>query len=293
MDNKQRKINKILVATDFSESSHYAILKAIDIADSNAAKLVLIHVVEKKFLDKTIELLMPREVLQSSQELALNLMKKQIKKLSRFKLPIDYEIVSKGKPALKILQYANKNKMDLLIMGAHGQYSWRDSFVGTTADYVVQHTKIPVLIIKNKPRRVDYKILVPIDFSTVSKKALNYATKIFPYSKISTIHVASSEYEKAIEYQEENISKVRKALVFYLENNMKKFLRPFSKKLDKKSNIAFGYPGPTILQAAHKQHRDLIVMGTQGHSREHYLFIGSVANWLLTETDTDILLVPP
>ena len=34
-------------------------------------------------------------------------------------------------------------------------------------------------------------------------------------------------------------------------------------------------------------------MGTEGHSRFHYLWLGRVASRVLIETEKDILLVPP
>lgn len=87
---------------------------------------------------------------------------------------------------------------------------------------------------------------------------------------------------------------MRKAILFYLENKMKKFIKGHNKQLDKNPyNIKLGYPGPVIINESSRINYDLIIMGTQGHGRRYYLFIGSVANWVLTETDKDILLVPP
>jgi nucleotide-binding universal stress UspA family protein len=75
---------------------------------------------------------------------------------------------------------------------------------------------------------------------------------------------------------------------------MKKFIKSFGKKHQKLScSIDLGYPGTIILREAEKKNRDLIIMGTQGHSRIHYLFMGRVAYGVLRETTKDIFLVPP
>lgn len=130
---------------------------------------------------------------------------------------------------------------------------------------------------------------------------LNYALQVFNNRNTRLIHVGDYEYENLLirEEKEEQVPrnkiiKMRKAILFYLDNRMKKFIRGFRNKLDKNPyNITIGYPGPIITKEAIKLNHDLIIMGTQGHGRIHYLFIGSVANRVLTETDKDILLVPP
>lgn len=173
MDGIQRKIKHILVATDFSETSDFAISRAVEIAKATKANLTMIHVVQREFLDKVLETIIPKDILQTPEEYTSTLIIEKIHALSPHKINIDHVIISKGKPAFKILQFARRNKIDLLIMGAHGKYSIRDSFVGTTAEYIAERTPCPVLIVKNLPRKPYHKILVPVDFSDASKNALN------------------------------------------------------------------------------------------------------------------------
>lgn len=301
MDDVKNKIKNILVATDFSETADFAISRAIKIAKATGANLTIIHVIQKEFFDKFLESIIPKEILQTAEEYTTILIEEKIHSLLRHKVNINYTILSKGKPIVKILQYARKNKIDLLVIGAHGKYSIRDSFVGTTAEYIAAKTQCPVLIVKNSPRKPYKKILVPVDFSKVSKKALNYSVQLFPTINKRLLHVGDHEYEELLKREEKEeqvprnkITKIRKAILLYLNNKMKKFIKGYSKKLNKHPyHITFGYPAPTIIKEAQKRNQDLIVMGTQGHGILHYRFIGSVANWVLTEIDKDILLVPP
>lgn len=301
MGNNVKKLKNIVVATDFSETSDFAISRAVAIAKATRANLTILHVLQKSLFDKTLEAIIPDEILQSPEEYITTLIKEKILALSRHKLNIDLNIISQGKAAVKILQYAKKNKIDLLVIGAHGKYSIRDSFVGTTAEHIAKRTKCPVLIVKNPPTKSFNKILVPIDFSVVSKRALNYTIQLFPDSHIRLIHVGDFEYENLLKKEEKEgeiskakIAQVGKAIILFLDIKMKKYIKGFRSKLGKYSyQIALGYPGPVIVKEASKLRQDLIVMGTQGYGRRHYLFIGSVANWVLTETDKDILLIPP
>lgn len=301
MKNKGKKLKNILVATDFSETSEFAISRAIEIAKKTKANITMIHVIQKVYFDKFLETIISKDILQTAEEYVTTLFLEKIRSLSRYKININYVIISKGKPAVKILQYTRKNKIDLLIMGAHGKYSIRDTFVGTTAEYIAQRTTCPVLIVKNLPNKPYRKILVPVDFSSTSKTAFNYSLQLFSNTNIRLIHVGDYEYEDLLKKEEKEepipknkIIKMRKAILFYLDDKMKKFIKGHNKQLDKNPyHIQLGYPGPSIINESRKTNCGLIIMGTQGHGRLYYLFIGSVANWVLTETDKDILLVPP
>jgi len=296
---------KIMVATDFSKNSDLAILKAINIAKATNAHLTVVHVIQKKtmdnFLDSTLKKLLPKNIWLSTEEHRAILLQEKIDSLSRYELKIETLVLKKGKPAVKILQYAKKNKFDLLVIGAHGKYSLRDTFVGTTAEYLADKSICPIFIVKNMSQNVFKNILVPIDFSKVSKKALHYAIKLFPHSHVNLLHVGDYDFEnllikeeKKSEIPQAKIAKMRDAISFYLNNKMKKFIKGYGKKLGNFSfKIILGYPGPSIIKVANELKNDAIVMGTQGHGRHHYLFMGSVAKRVLREYDKDILLVPP
>ena len=301
MDSSVKKIRNIVVATDFSETSDFAISRAIEVAKSTNASLTILHVVEKGYFDHFLEEIIPKEILQTPTEYATTLIQEKIYTLLRHKLQINYAVISQGKPAVKILQYAKKNKIDLLVIGAHGKHSMRDSFVGTTAEYISERTKYPVLITKSNHTKPYQKVLVPVDFSDVSKAALNYAIQLFPNSSMRLIHVGDHEFEHLLmeedkkgEIQANKIIKMRKAILFYLESKMKKFISRCKRKFNKSSyHIVLGYPGPNIIKESMGKKCDLVVMGTQGHGTPHYRFIGSVASWVITEGDKDILLIPP
>lgn len=307
MDISSGKIKNILVATDFSKNSDYAIARAIEIAKIAKADITLLHVVEKKyvdtFIDKTLNKVLPEYLWLTTEEYKKEQLQEQIRVLAQDKLNIKHAILPKGRPAIKILHYAKKYKIDLLIIGAHGKYSIRDTFVGTTAEYLVQRTKCPVLIVKNRPDKTYQKILLPVDFSDASKIAVSYALYLFENCNIRLIHVGDHEYEDMLEQAEKEgqikkgkLVKLRKAIILYLDTKLKAFISKFRKTsvlLKQPCIITLGYPAPIILNEATRLHRDLIIMGTQGHAKLHYLFIGSVASRVLTETDKDILLIPP
>jgi len=298
---KVAKHGPITVAVDFSKMSDYAIIRAINIAEETSAELTILHVIQKKsvdvFLDSILEKMLPKELWLSTEEFAKSQLQDKIRNLSHVGIKINYAILSEGHPGTKILQYAKKNKTALLILGAHGDYSLSECFIGTTAEFITKKAPCPVLLVKNEPKR-DYKnILVPTDFSKGSKKALDYAMKFIPGCKINLVHVGDYDYEKLLQRQKgkiavQKLNALRKGIILYLESAMKKFIKGY--RLNKSSyKIILGYPGPNILKTAEKYNSDLIIMGSEGRSKIHHLYIGSVANWVLIDTKKDLLLVPP
>ncbi len=53
-----------------------------------------------------------------------------------------------GKESSAIIDFAAKNKFDIIVIGARGLGSVKEAFLGSVSHAVVQKSKIPVLIVK-------------------------------------------------------------------------------------------------------------------------------------------------
>ncbi len=56
-------------------------------------------------------------------------------------------VMVSGRAADEILEYANKNQVDLIIMSTHGRSGISRWAFGSVADRVVRHSKVPVLLV--------------------------------------------------------------------------------------------------------------------------------------------------
>ncbi len=56
-------------------------------------------------------------------------------------------VVVDGRPAEEILDYAKKNKIDLIVMASHGKSGISRWFFGSVAQKVLQHSPVPVLMV--------------------------------------------------------------------------------------------------------------------------------------------------
>ena len=59
-------------------------------------------------------------------------------------------VMAEGDAASQILDYASKNKVDLIIMSTHGSSGVVRWMLGSVADRIVRHAQSPVLLISAK-----------------------------------------------------------------------------------------------------------------------------------------------
>jgi nucleotide-binding universal stress UspA family protein len=66
-------------------------------------------------------------------------------------MEIDYEgAVVEGDPAHAILEFAEQNKIDMIVMGTLGKGGLERFLLGSVTDKVIRHSKIPVLVVKKR-----------------------------------------------------------------------------------------------------------------------------------------------
>ena len=53
-----------------------------------------------------------------------------------------------GDEGPKIISYANNKSYDIIVIGSRGMGSMKEMFLGSTSNYVLHKSKIPVLIVK-------------------------------------------------------------------------------------------------------------------------------------------------
>ena len=88
-------------------------------------------------------------------------------------------IVAQGGPAKKILETAEVEKADLIVMGKTGESRLGNPLVGSVANHVLRHSHVPVLVTKKRKSGPEIKkILVPTDFAKKEDIERAYAWKV-------------------------------------------------------------------------------------------------------------------
>lgn len=59
-----------------------------------------------------------------------------------------YEKILHGDEGPRIVKFAHEKSFDLIVIGSRGMGSIKEMFLGSTSNYVLHKSKIPVLIVK-------------------------------------------------------------------------------------------------------------------------------------------------
>src|SRR5690349_160788 len=144
-------IQKIILATDFSEASREAVRYARGLTSSLTAELKILHVFEPSgWVVPSPYYYTPgfEEWVQASIEHTRQKGKEALEALAR-SFGINTEtIFMEGDTGKEIVLAALRHNTDLLILGTHGYTGWNHLSLGSIAEYVIRHAPCPVLTIK-------------------------------------------------------------------------------------------------------------------------------------------------
>lgn len=139
-------MQKILVAHDGSKSSDKALKKAVEMAVNFNASLTVLAVIPELYLTELSDIDRNRIFDALSRETS-EAMEKIRKSLSGKSIEVK-TLIRQGDPAEKILETAQKMKVDLIITGSHGRHGTKKFLLGSVSSKVVDYSKCPVLVVK-------------------------------------------------------------------------------------------------------------------------------------------------
>lgn len=157
-------INTILYASDISEGSRPAFRMAVQQAIKNDAQIVFLHAIEP--VTDFIEDYLPKNANTKHTDQMMAAYKERIEeRIQRFMeseldTNCDLQIppvakVLVGKPEKVILRAAQKLKASLIVMGDRESSTMSRLFLGSTAQKVIHHSEVPVLIVPLKKRGIE------------------------------------------------------------------------------------------------------------------------------------------
>ena len=146
-------IKKILVATDFSETSASALNYGREFARTFGATLHVVHVVENALMWAGPDaagvnfVQLQAELAAAAQET----MDRIVTSEDRVQLKA-VTAVRTGSPAFEIVAYAKAAGIDLILMGTHGRGMMGHLLMGNVAEKVVRTAACPVLTVHHPER---------------------------------------------------------------------------------------------------------------------------------------------
>ena len=160
-DQLRMNLKRVLVAYDFSDYSELALKYGLSIAQEHQAQLHLLHVLPPNSVNEPEIAWYPIK-----GESAYHSAARRLQRVVPAEVHLWCDVktaVSEGQPYREILNYADRNEIDLISVGAHGAGFGMRALFGSNVDRVLRQAACPVLVAR--PLR-------PTENDSVSLKAL-------------------------------------------------------------------------------------------------------------------------
>ncbi len=283
---------KILFPTDFSANADKALAHAIRLADFDNGEVIVQHVVGNYFEKHPhwATLFDVRE-LQKFMDGYLESRMSEILPKDTGNVTVR-SLISKGKPADEISALAEREAVDVIVMG---------SARGVVTNKVIRMTNRPVLAVSSSHSKPDEaglhkvtKILVATDFSEHSKRVVQYAFDLKRIFDATIYMLYVIETGHAVEWA------IRQGHFMHALDKMREWagnqlvnLTPdeFMKDPTVIRLVETGNPGDTIADVAFEVGADLTILGTHEYGTIQKHLLGTTTDKLLTKTSTPILTV--
>ena len=140
----KNQIQKILVPLDGSENSFRGLDEAIIVARNGQATITGVYVTPfslPMFIEEK------KHIKNYLLKNADKFMKKAKIRCAQNKI-LFYQKIVHGDEGPKIVKFTHDKNFNLIVIGSRGMSSIKEAFLGSTSNYVLHKSKIPVLIVK-------------------------------------------------------------------------------------------------------------------------------------------------
>jgi nucleotide-binding universal stress UspA family protein len=281
-------IKNILWPTDFSPEGQEALLYAGLFAEAFSARITALHVIPDLapafYADSP---LISKELSDRMAE-ADKRARAQLRTIEEKKgITFKKVTVAEGSAAKKIVETAEKEKADLIVMGKKGQSMLEKVLIGSVANHVLRHSPVPVLVTKKgKPPVAIKKILVPTDFTKEEDAEREFAWDLAKglgasLTFLYVLELYGHEFRMVDHMFESALDRFQKRA-----HLIKKGIE-VSKDVTRAVTAAAG-----IDEYSRERGFDLIVMATCARGLGRF-FLGSTTEKVISHTDLPVFALPP
>lgn len=279
----------ILLATDLSARSDRALERAIALAKSHAARLVVFHVLDDD-LPTTVQ---DRVAAAATEEIEACLAK--LPDAEGIDVSID---VAPGKDYRDIIAKADAVAAALVVMGIHRNEAGRRPIAGTTLERVIRGGDHPVLVVPDRVKGPYERVMIGVDFSVYSRIAIRGALLLAPAARFDIVHAFHVPFEglqpgdgprRAVREERE------RELTRMIEEEMASLIdvsvtaSPAAARFAK--IVRHGDVRSVLRSEAERLQPDLLVLGTHGRVGLSHALLGSVAEDFLSRPPCDVLVI--
>lgn len=288
---------RVLVGVDFSTPSSEA-ARWVARHFAPGAELVLAHIISFPDIPPIVQSRYPR------RELLLDTLRegadKRLRELSlSLGAPRTWLEIREGEPVECLTRLAREFEAKVVVAGTHGERPGGRHGIGSTAERLVRHSEIPVLLVTNPRSSAPAHIMVAADDSTPSD-AFQWAGTLSRQSgaRVTAMHVASSGMRNSALAAAAVVSgspPIDPLPPTDTAGEVDAWLQRATAggvpRDRASSEVRFGDPAGEIIAAAARLGADLIVLGRRRAGDLRRAVLGSVVEGVLRHAPCPVLVV--
>lgn len=300
----ERRIERILCATDFSSFSSQALRHALALTRQFGARLKVVYVIPHVFpggesMYGAAPWLLTPEIRERADE-----------DLKRFLEParearITHELeVREGDPWREVVAAAEEMEADLVVIGTHGRGGFDRYILGSVAEKLVRRLPCSVLTVSHEEGRtwaapgLIARILCATDFSETSAEALRVAAVIAggTHASITVLNAVENtlDFGDPTYLSLPDLGPVRQELERAAIEKLREAIAGLVPAgVTAEPRVVAGRAFKEILRASVAERADLIVIGAQGHGFLEHMLSGSNAQHVIRGATCPVLTVRP
>lgn len=145
-DIKEFSLHNILIPDDFSDFSQQAVQQGKSLAEDFSARCTFLYSVMQREHEIYYNI-SSKPILEANPQLKATIKKNLVERSGMKEDQADYVVVE-GKPYKRIVQYAEENEMDMIVMASRGLGALSHLLMGSNAERVVRTATCPVLTVR-------------------------------------------------------------------------------------------------------------------------------------------------
>ena len=286
-------IRRLLVGTDFSSGAAGAVTRVPLLPLAPRAEITLLHVMPA-WLNPAIHGHEVRKAGDRLRRAAARLLR-GLQAAGRDEVGVR-TMLAQGEPWAEILR--RSAKADLVVVGRHGQRSFRDLLVGSTAERVVRQAIVPTLLVGKRARSTYRRPMAAVDRASGSRATLDVAARLLDPGRrvLEAVHAYQPAYEGMLAragtpagraaYRRDCRMEARRALAGIIRGSA-------AAVVVRRLRLRRGDPRHAIITAARGCRADLVALGTHGRTGLGHALLGSVAEAVMRHATCDVVVAPP
>ncbi|OAI43676.1 hypothetical protein AYO42_05880 [Rhizomicrobium sp. SCGC AG-212-E05] len=278
----------VLLATDLTARSDRALSRAQMLAKAWQSRLVAVHAVTRsdRMFSQVLDAPLPAAAPDSLQDAR--------ERMRRDVLPGSGGsaiVVERGKPVEVISRTAKMQKCDLIVTGISRDETLMRMGLRRTIGQLVRRLGVPLLTVRENADAPYRNILVGLDMTQASRRALQTAAALFPDQSLNVLHAYEPPLPGSMVEDAERRAEVRATAMKACSEFIASGMDPDGVHHAFKVFAESGWPSALIRRHVLDQGIDLVVLGTHDRSSFFDILFGSTAMDALASLPCDVLIV--